>query len=97
MIILGVDGGGTKTHALAMDENGNVLGSSVGGRSNYHTIGLGPAIHTLADVTQQALSSQNGQQADIAVYCLGACDSAVDEERLTGGLSALNRAKRLIC
>jgi N-acetylglucosamine kinase-like BadF-type ATPase len=97
MIILGVDGGGTKTHALALDEYGNILGSGTGGRSNYHTIGLASALDALADVTQQALSGLNGQQADIAIYCLGACDSAVDEERLTDGLSNLNRSKRLIC
>lgn len=97
MIILGVDGGGTKTHALALNERGNILGSGIGGRSNYHTIGLAPALDALADVTQQALSGLNGQQADIAIYCLGACDSAVDEQRLTDGLSALNHSKRLIC
>jgi N-acetylglucosamine kinase-like BadF-type ATPase len=97
MIILGVDGGGTKTHALALDEHGSILGSGTGGRSNYHTIGLPAALEALADVTQQALSGLNGQQADIAVFCLGACDSTVDEQRLTDGLSALNHAKRLIC
>ncbi len=34
MIVIGVDGGGTKTEAVAVDECGNVLGSGIGGSSN---------------------------------------------------------------
>ena len=94
MIIVGVDGGGSKTHALALDEKGTVLGSGAGGASNYHSIGLTNALDVLNGATQQAL---NGQTADVAVYCLGACDSDVDEQRLTEGLSKLNLAKRVIC
>ncbi len=34
MIVVGVDGGGTKTEAVAVDRFGNVVGSGVGGSSN---------------------------------------------------------------
>lgn len=34
MIVIGVDGGGTKTEAIAVDEFGNIVGSGVGGSSN---------------------------------------------------------------
>jgi glucosamine kinase len=40
MILVGVDGGGTKTHALALNEHGEILGKGLGGQSNYHQIGL---------------------------------------------------------
>ncbi len=94
MIIVGVDGGGSKTSALAVDENGTVIGRGLGGPSNYHTIGLAKALGVVADATRQAL---NGQHADMAVYCLASCDSALDERRWMESLGALNLSRRLAC
>src|SRR5258708_22844667 len=85
MIILGVDGGGTKTHALAMNEHGMIIGRGMSGPSNYHILGLENALDALTNATLQAL---NGQHADLAIFCLGACDSDVDEKRLTAALNA---------
>src|SRR5258708_34913884 len=63
MIIVGVDGGGSKTSALAVDENGTVIGRGLGGPSKYHTIGLAKALGVVADATRQAL---DGHHADMA-------------------------------
>jgi len=38
--VLGVDGGGTKTQALIVDEEGRVQGWGMGGPSNYDDVGL---------------------------------------------------------
>ncbi|MFZ1025541.1 MAG: BadF/BadG/BcrA/BcrD ATPase family protein [Limnoraphis robusta] len=38
--VLGIDGGGTKTVCLLMDETGNVLSRGKSGSSNYQTIGI---------------------------------------------------------
>ena len=38
--VLGIDGGGTKTEAVLMDENCQVLGSGKSGPSNYHSVGI---------------------------------------------------------
>jgi N-acetylglucosamine kinase-like BadF-type ATPase len=94
MILLGIDGGGTKTHALALDEHGNVVGSGVDGPSNYHSIGLDRALAALADVTRQALGDR---KADFAAICMGSCDSAKDEARLTAGVQHLNLAGQFRC
>lgn len=92
MIILGVDGGGTKTYALALDENGTVLGSAIGGSSGYHTIGLEAATREIEKASKSAL---NGQKADIAVFCLGDCDSATDHARLIEAISGLGIAAQV--
>jgi len=94
MIIVGVDGGGTKTHALAVDEHGTLIGVGIGGASNYHTVGLSGALGVIADVVRQAT---HRQRADMVAYCLTACDSDIDERRLTDGLAALDLSEQLAC
>jgi N-acetylglucosamine kinase-like BadF-type ATPase len=94
MILVGIDGGGTKTHALALDEHGNVVGSGVDGPCNYHSIGLDRALAALLDVTRQALGDR---KADFAAICMGSCDSAKDEARLTAGIQPLSLARQFRC
>jgi len=94
MIVLGIDGGGTKTHALALDEAGHLIGSGSGGRSNYHLVGLDAAVACIQDAALEAL---HGNRADMAVYCLAACDTALDEGRLTRALGAVDLAPRFVC
>src|SRR5579859_3857817 len=93
MILLGIDGGGTKTHALVVDEHGTVLSSAVGGPSGYHTIGLNRALNELRAVTQQAL---NSSRPDVAVFCLGDCDTPTDKARLQTGLNTLPLGQRTL-
>ncbi len=38
--ILGIDGGGSKTICIIMDDTGKVLGRGEAGSSNYQTIGI---------------------------------------------------------
>src|SRR5579859_7838169 len=93
MIILGIDGGGTKTHALVVDEHATLLGSAVGGPCGYHTMGLDRAIQELLSVTQRAL---NGSQPDVAILCLADCDTATDRVRLLAGLETLPLGDRVL-
>src|SRR5215475_14440610 len=83
MIVLGVDGGGTKTHALAVDEHGKVHGVGIGKHSNYQTSGFEWATSVIADVTRQALG---GVRPDKAIFCLAGCDTDLDEGRLTAAI-----------
>jgi len=56
-VVLGVDGGGTKTHALLADEGGRVLAVSVGGPSNWEVVGVGGTGAVLRVVVAQALEA----------------------------------------
>ena len=38
-LVLGVDGGGTKTACVAIDRNGTALGAGQSGSANYHNVG----------------------------------------------------------
>ncbi|HEY3310262.1 MAG TPA: BadF/BadG/BcrA/BcrD ATPase family protein [Anaerolineales bacterium] len=51
---LGVDVGGTKSHALISGETGQALGLGAGGPGNWESIGLNGLFATLADVVGQA-------------------------------------------
>jgi N-acetylglucosamine kinase-like BadF-type ATPase len=94
MIVLGIDGGGTKTHALALDERGQLVGYGVGGASGYHSLGLEAAMAVIAEVAAQALG---GRQADFVACCLACCDSEADERLLSAGLATLEIAPSLLC
>jgi N-acetylglucosamine kinase-like BadF-type ATPase len=51
---LGVDVGGTKTHALIADENGLALGFAHAGPGNWETVGYDGLTEALKDVTSRA-------------------------------------------
>jgi N-acetylglucosamine kinase-like BadF-type ATPase len=38
--LLGIDGGGTKTQAVIVDEHGRFHGTGLGGPSNYDDVGV---------------------------------------------------------
>lgn len=54
--LLGIDGGGTQTRAVLVDEAGCLLGQSVGGPSNFHSVGLGMAVQNIKECVLQALA-----------------------------------------
>jgi N-acetylglucosamine kinase-like BadF-type ATPase len=53
---LGVDAGGTKTHALISDEDGNVIGFGQSGSGNWEGVGLDGLTRSLAVAISQALA-----------------------------------------
>jgi N-acetylglucosamine kinase-like BadF-type ATPase len=68
---LGVDAGGTKTHALIADETGQVTGFGTAGTGNWETVGLDGLLATLRAAVGQALSMANLDIAQISGAGLG--------------------------
>ena len=68
---LGVDVGGTKTHALVADETGQALGFASGGCGNWEVIGYDGLTRVLLDVTGRALSNANISVEQIAGAGMG--------------------------
>lgn len=90
-LVLGVDGGGTKTHALVADADGRVLGASVSGPSNWEVVGLGGTGAALRVAVTEALESAGiGREViEVSVFGLAGVDWASDVDRLRFAIDPL--------
>ncbi len=79
-IFVGVDGGATKTLAVAADEDGLVLGSGESGPSNYHIVGLEGAISNINAAIRSSIAAAGAEAADVAVLGLAGMDTSYDFE-----------------
>lgn len=81
-IILGLDGGSTKTACVALDATTPlatlqdaaalpVLGQAVTGASNWNSVGLETAFHNLAAALRSAASDAGGHLDDVVAVCVG--------------------------
>lgn len=74
MIVLGVDGGGTKTECVALSADGKVVGTGRGGPVNTNFVSSAVAARSLSDAARSALAAAGGAGArpDVAVMVVGA-------------------------
>jgi N-acetylglucosamine kinase-like BadF-type ATPase len=79
--VLGVDGGGSKTHALVADERGEVLGFASSGRSNWEDTGLEAAGAALAEATGGALAAAQVPPGALAATAFGLAGLDWDPDR----------------
>ncbi len=62
---LGVDGGGTKTHACLVDLEGHVLATAANGSANWERIGIEATLENLREVISQVLALSGTAETDI--------------------------------
>ncbi|HEV3368634.1 MAG TPA: BadF/BadG/BcrA/BcrD ATPase family protein [Acidimicrobiales bacterium] len=89
---LALDGGASKTDAVLVSRQGDVLGRSSTGPSNHQMIGLDAAIDALGEaiagaVADAGIADPPFPLCDLGVYCLAGIDLAVDEERLAPAIA----------
>src|SRR5262252_9526691 len=91
-VVLGVDGGGTKTHAVLADETGRVLGAGSSGPSNWEMVGLRGAGDVIGDALDRALAESGVERGAIeaATFGLAGVDWPSDVPRVESALEALN-------
>jgi N-acetylglucosamine kinase-like BadF-type ATPase len=88
MYALLVEGGKTKTLAVLVDEEGNVLGVSVGGSSGWTAVGLDNAISTLTKtVTDLITNSGLKKEIDIGIFGIPDLDTERTLRLFEGSLS----------
>lgn len=70
-LVLGVDGGGTKTRAIITDARQRVLGEGTAGPSNPLRVGIGNAASAIREAVDQACAEAGVQRADIVAAEIG--------------------------
>ena len=81
-IFVGVDGGGTKTKAVAIDQSKSVIGSSETGSTNQNSVGKDVAKANLHAAISAAVTAAGCTLGDIACLCLSmsGVDCPADED-----------------
>lgn len=84
MLFVGVDAGGTKTHALVVDEAGVVRGVGRAGAGNWEGVGLEGTHRVLQQAVEEALAQADASPDEISAagYGLAGLDWPSDETRL---------------
>ncbi len=83
-VVLGLDGGGTKTHVAVAAESGELLGFAMNGPSNWELIGLVGAATAMTRAVDSALAEAEVGAREIAgaTYGLAGLDWPSDDDRL---------------
>ncbi|MGI9054357.1 MAG: N-acetylglucosamine kinase [Pyrinomonadaceae bacterium] len=70
-IFLGVDGGGTKTQAILLDENRRIIGEGFAGASNPLRVGIETALANIFTAIENVCDAANRSRGDIAAIVCG--------------------------
>ncbi len=90
-LVLGVDGGGSKTHAVVTDDEGTLRGFATNGPSNWETVGLRGAGDSIRDAAVRALAPTGKGLRDLksAAFGLAGVDWPSDIPRMNGVIDGL--------
>lgn len=80
-LLVGVDGGGSKTRALVADGELRVLGEATAGSSNVQGVGLAGAARAINEAVGAALAAAGAPGAPVAAVCLGLAGVGRPEQR----------------
>ncbi len=69
--VVGVDGGGTKTHAVILDMNLNVLGEGLAGPSNPLRVGITNAVASVREAIDKACEVAKVRRSDLVAAEIG--------------------------
>jgi len=78
--VMGVDGGGSKTHAVITDAKGHVLGVGRSSGCNHQTLGIDSAMRNLKAAVEETLSAArlSCEDLDFVHYALAGADREAD-------------------
>lgn len=86
---LGVDAGGTKTHAAVMSATGQIIGVGVAGTGNWERVGLTAAVRELFQAIDEALADAAISRSEIkfATFALAGIDWPNDQDMMAKAIS----------
>jgi glucosamine kinase len=79
--VLGLDGGGTKTECVLMDEAGLIRAEGRSGPSNPMRVGFGGALAAVCEAGRAAMQNAKLSTSDISVVCAGLAGAAQPESQ----------------
>ena len=90
-VILGIDGGGTKTHACLVDLKGNILATSASGGANWERIGVPAVKQCLNQIIDEVCINASVNREDIvdSTFALAGVDWEEDKQLLGPVVTAL--------
>jgi N-acetylglucosamine kinase-like BadF-type ATPase len=96
-LVMGVDGGKSKTVCLIADAGGDILGAGRAGSSDRYDVPLNGALDAVAE-SARAAAEQAGVPLPVAAGCFGlaGADWPEDFEELAAGLATRNLAGRVL-
>ena len=68
-LVLGVDGGGTKTHVVVVTTSGEVVGVAHGGCANWEMVGVDAVADELRLAVAAALAAAGAEHGDLVAAC----------------------------
>ena len=80
-IVIGIDGGGSKTHAMVADEQGRAIAETVGPGSAVRPGRVEESASVIADVVRDVLASCEMTHVTPRVLCVGVAGAGRDAER----------------
>ena len=86
---LGVDAGGTKTHAAIMNSSGQIIGVGVAGTGNWERVGLTASVRELFVAIDEALKDAGSSRSAIkyASFALAGIDWPTDQEMMAEAIA----------
>jgi N-acetylglucosamine kinase-like BadF-type ATPase len=98
MLVVGVDGGSTKTIALVADEQGQVVGAARGGGSNWSGEDVTVPMGVVAETVRRALAQagHSGEDVAVGVFTLAGADWPEDHVNRQKVLEQAGIARRII-
>jgi len=95
-LVLGVDGGATKTVCVVADGEFRVLGAGLAGPSNYHVVGVEEARKNVDLAVRQAVPTNLRSKIDICCFGMGGLNTKRDEEVISGFVKPLVKTGKYI-
>ncbi len=80
-IVIGIDGGGSKTHAIVADEHGSTIGETVGPASAVRPGAAERSANVITEVIRDALASCDMTHVTPRAVCIGVAGAGREAER----------------
>jgi N-acetylglucosamine kinase-like BadF-type ATPase len=96
LLVLGVDGGATKTSCVLADEKFGILGVGLAGSSNYHVVGVEEAQKSVALAIKRAIPPNLKKNIDVCCFGMGGLNTKRDKKVISGFIKPLVAARKHI-